>query len=180
VAEPPPDAGRLVSELERFIQLGQHGMHLLVVGDEPGKDIRVTLSTDAKISSAIRFSIVTGDVFEQSAGGREVTLRFVADAKPRQVVVQTSPPGSPLRLEVSSNGRQIPESEIRLGASGSPPTGALPVVLSPGGLTVTADEAQRLLQESHTGVWAWYVDPGGRSAVELDETSESPDPQRIE
>lgn len=170
LAEAPPEAGRLVSELERFIQLGQHGLHLLVVGDEPGSLMQVTLSTDAKISSAIRFSIVTGDVFEQGSGGREVTLRFVSDAKPRQVVVQTSPPGSPLRLEVSSNDRQIPESEIRLGASGSKPTGPRPVVLSPGGLTVTAGEAQSLLQQNHSGVWAWYVDPGGGDQrVELDE-----------
>jgi hypothetical protein len=144
-------------------------MHLAVAG-RAGKRHAGTLSTDAKIASAIRFSIVTGDVFEHSPGGREVNLTCVSDSKPRQVVVQTSPPGSPLRLEVSSNGRPIPESEIRLGASGAQPTGTLPVVLSPGGLAVTAGEAQSLLQQSHAGVWAWYVDPGGGDQrVELDE-----------
>jgi arylsulfatase A-like enzyme len=170
LAETPPEAAGLVSELERFIQLGQQGMHLLVMGTEPGNVVRVTLETDAKIASAIRFSIATGDVFEQSPGGQEVTLRFVSDARPRQVVVQTSPPGSPLRLQVSSNDRPIPESEIKLGASGDTPAGPLPVVLSPAALAVTADEAQNLLQQNRAGVWAWYVGRGGDDhRVELDE-----------
>ncbi len=169
LAEAPHEAVRLISELERFIQLGQHGMHLAVVGTEPGKVMRITLSTDAKIASAIRFSIATGDLFEQT-GGREVTLSFVSDEKPRQLVVQTSPPGSPLRLEVSSDGRPIAESAIKLGASGARPEGPLPLVLSPGGLAVTAGEAQSLLQQTHAGVWAWYVDPGSDDQrVDLDE-----------
>jgi len=170
LTDAPPESVRLVSELERFIQLGQHGVHLAVAGDEPGNAMRVTLSTDAEIANAIRFSIATGDVFEQDAERRQVTLSFVSDGKPRQVVVQTSPPGSSMRLEVLSNGRPVSESEIRLGASGAHPTGPLPVVLSPSGLEVTAAEAQNLLQKSQASVWAWYVDPGGDDhRVDLDE-----------
>lgn len=166
----PPQGARLVSELERFIQLGQHGLHLSVVGDRPGDGMRVTLSTDAEIATAFRFSISTGDVFDQAPDKKRVTLTFVADGKPREVVVQTSPPGSAVRLEVLSAGRPLSPNDIRLGASGVHPKAPLPAILTPSGLEVSPTDAEKLLQNSGAPVRAWYVDLGsGRQRVKLDD-----------
>jgi arylsulfatase A-like enzyme len=168
----PAEGARLVAELDTFIQLGQHGFHLSVTGERPGDAMRVTLSTDAEISSAIRFSIATGDLFEQSPDKKRVTLTFTADGKPRQLVVQTTPPASEVRLEALENGRPLSPDAIRLGASGTHPAGVR-VVLTASGLEVPATAAESLLQddEDHpASVRAWYVDVGsGRQRVNLDE-----------
>ncbi len=143
----------LISDLERFVQLGQHGMHLSIRGERPGAAIRVEIATELEIASAFRFAIATGDVLELAPDRKRLVLRFAADEKSRHLVVQTSPPGADLNVRVSSEGSELEESFLRARE-----------------LAVSVSEAERLLHESAAPFRAWYLAPGsGRHQVEFDE-----------
>jgi hypothetical protein len=169
LGDPPPEGVHLVSELERFIQLGQHGMHLAVVGVGPGAATRVTIATEAEIATAFRFSIATGDDLETSPDGKAISLSFTSDGNPRHLVVETRPPGAALRLNVVSNDRSLSPEDIVLGLGGDHPAG-VPAVLEPRDLVVSPADAERLLHDTEAPVRAWYLPLDfSRHRVDLDE-----------
>ncbi len=152
-----PEASRegvaLISDLERLVQLGQHGAHLSIEGGRERAAIRVEVATDSEIASAFRFAISTGDVLEIAPDRKRLTLRFEADGKARHLVVQTNTPGVDLRLLVTTAGKTIADS-----------------TLTTKELEVSVAEAERLLHQPGTQFRAWYLAPGsGRYQVELDE-----------
>ena len=93
----PADAMRLLPEIERFVQLGQHGLHLSIRGED--RDARVVVEArtvgDTEIVNAFRFAMVTGDDFKLAPGGGLLTFAFTADDQTRHLVVQTRPEGAP-------------------------------------------------------------------------------------
>ena len=149
----PREGALLISDLERFVQLGQHGAHLSVEGEREGGSIRVEIGTDSEIASAFRFAISTGDVLEIAPDRKSLTLGFQADGKARHLVVQTNPPGEDLRLLVTADGERLADSTLVMED-----------------LAVSVAEAERLLHHPGAPVRAWYLAPGsGRNQVELDE-----------
>ena len=152
----PQEGAALMSDLEKFVQLGQHGAHFSVEGEREGSAVLVQIETDSEIASAFRFAIATGDVLEIAPDRKRLALTFVADGKSRHLVVQTNPPGADLRLVVTVDG------ERRAGSS-----------LAMKDLEVSVGEAERLLHEPdnpNRPVRTWYLAPGsGRHRVELDD-----------
>ncbi len=151
VSSPPAESAPLASDLERFIQIGQHGAHVSVRGERPGAEVRVTIETDAAIASAFRFGISTGDVLDLAPEGKRLTLKFVADGKARHLVVQTVPPGADLSLGVSEGGAPATLSSLKMSE-----------------IAVPEAEAERLLHDAESPLRVWYLAPGGQQ-VELDE-----------
>ena len=154
--EAPREGAALISDLERFVQLGQHGAHVSVEGRREGAAIGVEIGTDSEIASAFRFAISTGDILEIAPDRKSLSLKFAADGKARHLVVQTNPPGADLRLLVTADGEPLVDSSLKMKD-----------------LAVSVAEAERLLHEPdnpHRPVRAWYLAPGsGRHQVELDE-----------
>jgi hypothetical protein len=93
--EVPREGAALISDLERFVQIGQHGTHLSVVGEREGAAIRVEIGTDSEIASAFRFAISTGDVLEVAPDRKHLTLRFAADGKARHLRCRPIPGADP-------------------------------------------------------------------------------------
>ncbi|HJS74901.1 MAG TPA: sulfatase/phosphatase domain-containing protein, partial [Vicinamibacteria bacterium] len=151
VSAPPVEAVALASDLDRFIQLGQHGAHLSLRGETPGAETEVRIETSADIASAFRFAISTGDVLDLAPDRKRLTLTFVADGKARHLVVQTDPPGADLVLDVRSGGKRLAHSSLKMSE-----------------IVVPVAEAERLLHDPESAVRAWYLAPRGQQ-VELDE-----------
>ena len=148
----PSEGASLIAGLERFVQLGQHGAHVSVLG-EKGAAMEVEIETGAEIASAFRFAISTGDVLTMAPDRKRLTLRFSGDEKARHLVVQTVPPGADLNLRVSADGRSGEQSLLHMKD-----------------VAVTVAEAERLLHEANAPLRVWYLAPGsGRHQVELDE-----------
>ncbi len=147
----PADGAALLSDLERFIQLGQHGTHLSLRGERRGAEMMVEIATEAAIASAFRFAISTGDVMNLAPDKKRLTLKFTADEKARHLVVQTAPPGADLSLLVTANGVPLERSTLTMPSIAVPP-----------------QEAERLLHEPGSSLRVWYLSPGGQQ-VELDE-----------
>jgi arylsulfatase A-like enzyme len=149
----PAEGAALVSYLERFVQLGQHGAHLSIRGEGNGAAVRVEIGTEAEIASAFRFAISTGDVLTLASDRKGLTLTFAADGKARHLVVQTEPAGADLSLVVTADGRTLSQSSLKMQD-----------------VAVSVAEAERLLHEPESPVRVWYLAPGsGRHRVELDE-----------
>jgi arylsulfatase A-like enzyme len=149
----PREAAPLIADLERFVQLGQHGTHLSIRGEEPGAAIRAEIASDSEIANAFRFAISTGDVLDLAPDRKRLSLRFTADGKARHLVVETEPPGADLRLLVEADGRTLTRSSLKAKD-----------------IAVSVEEAGRLLHEAGEPVRAWYLAPGSaRHQVELDE-----------
>jgi arylsulfatase A-like enzyme len=149
------EGAALVADLERFVQLGQHGAHVSVRGGKEGAAMEVEVRTEADIASAFRFAISTGDVLELAPDRKRLALRFVSDGKARHLVVQTDPPGADLTLRVSAGGRTLERSALKMEDIA---------------LTVAEAEADNLFHETETPFRVWYLAPGaGRHQVELDE-----------
>ncbi len=145
------EAAELLTDLERFIQLGQHGAHLSLRGERRGAEMKVDIATGAEIASAFRFAIVTGDVIDLAPDRKRLTLKFTADEKARHLVVQTAPPGADLSLLVTADGMPLAQSSFTMSE-----------------IEVPADEAERLLSEPGSSLRVWYLPPAGQQ-VELDE-----------
>ena len=151
--EAPREGAALISDLERFVQLGQHGAHVSVEGEQKGAAIEVEIGTDSEIASAFRFAISTGDVLAIAPDRKHLALKFEADGKARHLVVQTNPPGADLRLLVTADGKTVAD-----------------LTLTTKKLEVSVAEAERLLHQRGAPFRAWYLAPGsGRHQVELDE-----------
>jgi hypothetical protein len=148
----PAEAEALIADLERFVRLGQQGAHFAVRGKTPGAAIQVEIETGARIESAYRFSMVTGDVMEIAPERDRLSLRFVADGKARHLVVQTDPPGADLNVLVSGDGKVLSRSALKMED-----------------LAVPVDEAERLLHESEEPLRVWYLAPRGEPVVLDDE-----------
>ena len=116
--EPPLQARALVSELERFLMHGQHGYHLALLGPRPGARVRAEVTAAAVFDGAYRFGIETGDVMETRPDRRRVALEFIADGRPRHLVLQTKPEGAPVSLEVYVDRVPLGASGIRVGSWG--------------------------------------------------------------
>jgi arylsulfatase A-like enzyme len=155
VSTAPAEAASLATDLERFIQLGQHGAHLSVRGEKPGAEMEVRIETGASIASAFRFAISTGDVLDLAGDRKKLLLKFTADGKARHLVVQTAPPGAALSVLVTSGGATVERSSFEMTE-----------------ITVPAGEAERLLHDEETPLRIWYLPPGGQQ-VELDEETRS-------
>jgi arylsulfatase A-like enzyme len=147
----PTEGAALASDLEKFIQLGQHGTHLSLRGERPGAEMKVEIATGAEIASAFRFAIATGDVMDLAPDRKRLTLKFTADEKARHLVVQTAPPGADLSLLVTADGVPLARSSLTMSQ-----------------IEVPANEAERLLHEPGSSLRVWYLSPGGHR-VELDE-----------
>ena len=150
----PAAALSLLPEIERFIQLGQYGLHLSVKG--PTADARVVVDveaeSDAEIANAFRFAMVTGDDFDLENG--RLTFAFTADEKARHLVVQTRPEGAPVTVSIRE---------------GDAP--ATTQTLDPSAMEVSLAEAARLVTD-HDGeaLRSWYLPfTAGRNSVDLDE-----------
>ena len=152
----PADAMRLLPEIERFVQLGQHGLHLSIRGEERGARVVVEVRTvgDAEIVNAFRFAIATGDDFTLAPGGGLLTLAFTADGKVRHLVVQTRPEGAPLTLDVRADDVPVVSLE-----------------LEPKDLAVSIAEAEKLMNAADdSALRTWYLPfTAGRNRVDLDE-----------
>jgi arylsulfatase A-like enzyme len=146
-----PESGSLASDLDRFIQLGQHGAHISVKGEERGAEMKVSIETRAAIASAFRFAIATGDVLDLAPDGKRLTLEFIADDKARHLVVQTDPPAAELTVRVTSGRETLSESSVKMSD-----------------IAVPVEEAERLLHDSGAPLRVWYLAQGGQQ-VELDE-----------
>jgi hypothetical protein len=140
-----------MADLESFVRLGQQGAHLSVRG-EPGAEIRVEVETDARIESAFRFSIVTGDLMDLAPERHRLSLRFVADGKARHLVLGTRPPGADLRVVVSADGKPFSRSHLKMAD-----------------VAVTPAEAESLLHFSEGPLQVWYIAPRGEQVVLDDE-----------
>jgi len=152
----PAQAAALVPELERFVQLGQHGLHVSIRGETKGERVVVEARTHggAEVVRAFRFAIVTGDTMELSPSRDVLELSFTADGATRHLVLQTDPAGAPLTLEVRSDGDLLETREVE--------TEALEVSLS---------DAERLMNDSGGDDLRLFYVPfaAGRNRVELDD-----------
>lgn len=152
----PADAMRLLPEIERFVQLGQHGLHLSIRGEDRGARVVVEVRTvgDADIVNAFRFALVTGDDFKFDGAAGLLTFAFTADDKARHLVVQTRPEGAPLTLTVRADDTIVVTHEIE-----------------PTDLEVSIAEAERLLNTADvSALGTWYLPfTAGRNRVDLDE-----------
>jgi len=165
----PAEARRLVADLERIVQLGQHGLHLSLRGEKPGARLVVEAETDAEIASAFRFPIVTGDLLDMDEGRRRLTLTFTADESARHLVIQTRPEGATVRFNVLVDGQPLGTERIALGMEGSQEM-QMPLEIDPGRVTVSLDAADELLHRDDELVRLWHLPLGaGRNRVELDE-----------
>jgi hypothetical protein len=148
----PAEAAPLVTDLEKFVQLGQHGAHVALRGSA-GASVEARIETESEIASAFRFAISTGDVLEIAPEGKRLTLKFSGDEKARHLVIQTSPPGAELQLTVRENGKTVRTSSLRMED-----------------IAVTAADAERLLHDARDSVRVWYLSPGAdRQRVTLDQ-----------
>ena len=152
----PPRAMALVPDVERFVRLGQHGLHVSVRGDTKGARVVVEARTrdDAQIVRAFRFAIVTGDTMELSLERHALELSFTADETARHLVLQTEPAGAPVTLEVRSDGNVLETREIE-----------------PSAVEVSLADAERLMNESEANDFRVFYVPftEGRNRVKLDE-----------
>jgi arylsulfatase A-like enzyme len=147
----PAEAAPLVTDLEKFVRLGQHGAHVALRGSA-GASVEARIETESEIASAFRFAISTGDVLEIAPEGKRLTLKFSGDEKARHLVIQTSPPGAELQLTVRENGKTVRTSSLRMED-----------------IAVTAADAERLLHDEKESVRVWYLSPGAdRQRVTLD------------
>lgn len=155
VDEPPEAAQKIIPLLERFVQLGQHGLHISVAG-EPREATSVRLEVvgdDAEIATSFRFGIVTGDVFELSPDRKHLVLSMAPSDTRRHLVVRTRPEGAAIRLQLFKGTELITSRELR-----------------PEELAVTVSQAEGLLNKAIRDVLTWYlpVDAGSHQ-VTLDE-----------
>jgi arylsulfatase A-like enzyme len=163
----PGEAASLIADLDRLVQLGQHGTHVSLRGESSGAVMRVFVRSSSEIVSAFRFAISTGDVLEVAPDRRSLELRFRVDGKTRHLVVETNPPGAELSLRVTENEEPLPIGAYRVGLDGRLPEGGS---FSPPALAVSTEAAERLLHEPGGLVRAWYLAPdSGRHQVELDD-----------
>lgn len=154
----PADAMRLLPELERFVRIGQHGVHLTIRPEDRGRRVTVEARTvgDAEIVNAFRFAMATGDDFKLAPGGGFLSFAFTADGKARHLVVQTRPEGVPLIVDVRADGVSVASIE-----------------LEPKDLEVSIAEAEQLMHagaDIDTVLRTWYLPfTAGRNRVDLDE-----------
>ena len=154
----PAEAMRLLPQIERFIQLGQHGLHVSIRGENEGARVVVEASPDtgATIVNAFRFAMVKGDVFELSPGAERLMFAFTADGKARHLVIQTRPEGAPVSLSIRE-GDETPVTHV----------------LEPKAIEVAMAEAERLINtgaENDSPLATWYLPfTAGRNRVHLDE-----------
>jgi arylsulfatase A-like enzyme len=152
----PAGAMELRPQIERFVQLGQHGLHISIRGEIEGTRVVVEARTepDAAIVNAFRFAMVTGDDFKPGAGGGSLRFAFTADDKARHLVLQTRPEGAPVTIEISVDD--------------APATSR---VLDPNAVEVSIVEAESLMNaDDGTPLRTWYLPfTAGRNRVDLDE-----------
>ena len=152
----PADAMRLLPEIERFVQLGQHGLHLSIRGEDRGARVVVEarIVGAAEIVNAFRFAMATGDDFTLAPGGGLLTFAFTADDKARHLVVQTRPQGAPVTLDVRAD--DVPVASLEL---------------EPKELEVSIAEADKLMNaDDDSALRTWYLPfTAGRNRVDLDE-----------
>jgi hypothetical protein len=145
---------------------GQHGYHLSVRHPDPGARVHVRLGTDGSFEEAFRFGIETGDELELGDGGRALTLEFTAGTLRRHLVLQTEPPGAPISVELSADGKPLPLAEVRLGGDATPAT-AMPVESHLA--EVSPAQVEGLLVDDGPAVRLWYVSlEAAGNPVELD------------
>ena len=87
---------------------------------------------------------------------QRVTLEFHTDGRLRGLLVETQPPGAPLRLEVRSNAAAVPAGTILVGPEGRS-LGELGGVVDAGRAKVTPDQAQALRTKADDRVRVWYL-----------------------
>ena len=163
------NAVSLVAELDRVVQLGQHGLHLSLRGKEPGTRLVVEAVTEAGIASAFRFPIVTGDLLDVDDGRKRLALTFTADENTRHLVIQTRPEGAVVRFNLSVDGEPLTTELVGLGTEGTE-TMLIPFEISPRDVTVSLQEADELLHLEDDLVRLWHLPLGaGRNRVELDQ-----------
>ena len=152
----PSEAAELVPEIERFVQLGQNGLHVSVRGARKGARVKLRARTggEAAIVRAFRFAMATGDTMELSPERRELELSFTVDEAPRHLVLQTEPAGAPLTLSLSSDGHLVETRDVE-----------------PSEVAVSLVEAeQRMNEGASDGLRVFYVPfTEGRNPVALDD-----------
>jgi hypothetical protein len=164
----PPEAAELISRLDDFVLSAQHGLHVSITGQTPGRSVHLEAETDGAFERAFRFSIVTGDLFDLGSSRKRLTLAFTSDDVPRQLVMQTRPEDAPVILRVLLDGAPLARKAYRLGADASEPETAT-LLVEPARLEVTLDRSEELLHERGPGVRVWYLPRASRrNPVELD------------
>ena len=164
----PPQARELVAELERFVQLGQHGLHFSIRGDKAGTRVVVHAESEVEIINAFRFPIVTGDLFDVDSKRKKLTLTFTADDRRRHLVIQTRTGGSPVRFALVRDGHTVETVRARLGSE-RVETIAFPFDANPKELQVSLSEIDDLLHREDELARVWHLPLGSaRNQVELD------------
>jgi len=165
----PDDARQLVAELDRIVQLGQHGLHLSLRGEKPGTRLEVEAVTEAEIASAFRFPIVTGDLLNVDDDQKHLSLTFTVDGSTRHLVIQTQPEGARARFRLLVDGVPSTTETASLGVHGVE-TAPFPLEVTPRDVTVSFEEASELLLLDDDLVRIWHLPLGaGRNRVELDQ-----------
>ena len=165
----PPEALELVAELERSVQLGQHGLHFSIRGEKTGTRFVVDAESEVEIVNAFRFPIVTGDLFDLDPERKKLTLTFTADERRRHLVIQTRTGEAPARFSVSRDGQGVESLRIGLG-SDQVENLPMPFEANPKNLAVSLSEVDDLLHRDDELVRVWYLAPGSaRHQVELDQ-----------
>ncbi|MGH9461191.1 MAG: sulfatase [Vicinamibacteria bacterium] len=166
------DAGELVAELDRVVQLSQHGLHVSLRGKEPGTRVMVEAVSDAEIASAFRFPIVTGDLLDIDDERKRLALTFTADDSTRHLVIQTRPEGALVRFNLFVDGAALTTETVSLGTPGADGAQAIsvPFTVTPRDVTVSLEQAAELLHVEDDLVRVWQLPLGaGRNRVELDQ-----------
>ena len=165
----PPEALELIAELERFVQLGQHGLHFSIRGDKAGTRLVVHAESDVEIINAFRFPIVTGDLFDLDSENRKLTLTFTADERRRHLVIQTKTGGSLVRFTLARDGHAVEKVRARLGSERVEEI-TLPFDANSKELGVALSEVDDLLHSEDEAVRVWYLPlASAHNQVELDQ-----------